>query len=339
MKEVLRPDLGLRREIDLCQPPCRRLGKHVVQVETGRGLDGRPDLRRRPAPPQGEEVEGEVPVRLVTRGLLYGHEIRRPSAEERIEPKRDVPESLEEVDTLLAAEIGEAVQPVAPGPHRDFIGPARRERHRDRKALVLGHRAVTIGRAGDDAAEAGSPLLAFAPVSGDLRPCDRRKVVEGIDLAVRMRQRRARLDAAILEREDALVAPVSPERAAAIDPDGEQPSQLGRRQLREARLVSRRVHDHLAAAECGRCGAVGSRWLGRLAGERGGSGSRDGCVVGEGELEPARADRARDVGRLSLLRVVRANVALRGDNDPFVGEQVEAPVDLTRTPIETPEAG
>ena len=225
---------------------------------------------------------------------------------------------------------------MAPCAHGDLVGPARRERHRHREALVLGHRPLAAGRARDDAAEAGSPLLAFAPVGGDLRPCDRRKVIEGIDLSVRVRECRARLDATVLEREDELMSPVSPERAAAVDPDGEQPSQLGWRQLGEARLVSRRVHDHLAAADRRRCGAVGCRWLGRLAGERREPVLEDGCVVGKRKLEPTRADRARDVSPLSRLRVVRTDIALRGDNDPFVGEQIEATVDLTRAPIETP---
>ena len=53
----------------------------------------------------------------------------------------------------------------------------------------------------------------------------------------------------------------------------------------------------------------------------------------------ARADRARDVSRRSRLRVVRTDIALRGDNDPFVGEQIEATVDLTRAPIEAPRGG
>ena len=154
----------------------------------------------------------------------------------------------------------------------------------------------------------------------------RRQVAERVDLAVQVAERRADLDAVVLERHHVVVA-VGPERRRALAQHGDEVDQLRRRQLGErCQGVVGGVDDHLAPT--GRAGGQPVPARDRRRGHR-----RE-AVVEHGDLErprqlgAPRTQRARLADRPTRRAADDATgalVARRRHQDPAAGEPVEPP--------------
>ena len=166
----------------------------------------------------GKNAEAQMPVAAVPGRLLRDHQVRALEGEERVVAKGDVTERVGEVELLGGSQVGQPRQPVTAGADRDLEGPAGRERDPDGKGLVRRddprRRALPVDEL---AAEAISLRRPVAAVRVDRGGGDRREVVEGVDLAVRVRERRAGLGAAVLEDHHELVSE-GPPTALASDP-------------------------------------------------------------------------------------------------------------------------
>ena len=156
---------------------------------------------------------------------------------------------------------------------------------------------------------------------------------------MRVRERGADLGAPVLERHDERVARIRPEFAGPVHPDGDDARRLGRGERREVALVALREHDDLARTHgWGEPGIVGVRDGRRVGHERREPVLEDGRLVAEGDLRPARAERAaKALGRAAGDRAtparggrMRAHVPGGAHRDPAGRELVAAHVERRR---------
>ena len=179
------------------------------------------------------------------------------------------------------------------------------------------------------ASEALAVLGPVPLVARQLLPGDRREMVERVDLAVEVRERRADVAAVILECHHELPA-LGPQLTGAVAPHRDDVGELLRRQLGEVGDVVLRVHDDEAPAERGSREAsvtwpdVGGEWR-----QRREPVVEHGELVRPGQLGTARAQRTRRRG-FAGCRGARPDVAGRRDEHPAAGEAIEAPVEVTR---------
>ena len=148
---------------------------------------------------------------------------------------------------MRVGQVLEASEPVGTGPDVDLEWPPSGVRHGDGERVVGDDHPVDV--LGDEgAAEAALLVAAVRGVSGELGLDDRREVIERVQLAVEMAERRADQGAAVLERHHVSVA-LGPQRAAAVTEHSDEVDQLlpGQPGQRATRVVGR-VDDDLASS-------------------------------------------------------------------------------------------
>ena len=145
------------------------------------------------------------------RPFLDDHHVRQLEPEEAVVAFHHDVQRAGQRTRLARREVGEAARPVADGPDVDLEWPARGEGHSHGPVRIVVDDPVRGTLLGDDttaraAADPGAPVRQGGNPSLDLG----RQVVERVDLAVGMGERRAHLAAPVLEGHDKGEPPVSP---------------------------------------------------------------------------------------------------------------------------------
>ena len=249
--------------------------------------------------------------------------------------RSDQPDQLE---GGVVVEVAEATDAVTAGTHLDGVGPAGGERHGGDEVLTDLDHTVAGQVLGDERAAQARPDPGAVPLDGCLLGGDHRwEVVEGVHLAVLVRQRRADLGAVVLEGHH-VRPPVTPQPGGVLAQHRHHRRQLRRRQLRRAHHVTVGVgHDERPAGRPSPTivDAVGGRRV---------DGDRRVAVVEHGHLVRARqlgAPRAQRADRILLAadRGAGAHVAGRRHQHPRVRRAVQAALQHRRVERRGDRAG
>jgi len=278
------------------------------------------------------QVRAGVQV-AVARRLVPRHQVRHRALPETVELEEHGLQRAREVGAFVVGEVGELRRGAD---RRDpaLVRIARADRNeRDRVLAFVQHANAVVALVRDHRFERTDP------VGGDMLARQRIHAGRngwhdgvGVDLAVRMMQRRADLDAAVLERKDIAHVVARAEPARAVAPDLDQELDVAERERAERRRPLGCVDDDLAVAAGGRGRDVQLGHLDRaLAAERG------EAVVEHRDfpVAPGKLGRTLAIGRrrervVLGRRLERPVLAVRRVRHPFAAQRMPTQMRLAR---------